>query len=65
MRTRRSFVVAVHRWLFRLSVVVVLGSALSRVDNERSDRKGVVLVDDEEADPPPEGGVTLAFVACP
>jgi hypothetical protein len=65
MRTRRSFVVAVHRWLFRLSVVVVLGSALSRVDNERSDRNGIVLVEDDDAEVAPGGSTTLAFVACP
>jgi hypothetical protein len=33
-RLRRSWLVAVHRWLFRATLVVVIASALSRVDDD-------------------------------
>ncbi len=36
-RRRRSWLLTVHRWLFRLSLVVVIGSALSRIDGEGAD----------------------------
>jgi hypothetical protein len=34
---RRAWLLAVHRWLFYLALVVVLGSALSRIAGEDED----------------------------
>jgi hypothetical protein len=69
MRKHRSFVVTVHRWLFYVSVAVVIASALSRIeDASPSDARRIVEdvapADAGVTDDAPEG-VAVAFAACP
>ena len=56
-RRRCSPLVRVHRWLFYLSLVVVIGSALSRIENDA--RPG-----DDTGDDTGDARV-VAFAGCP
>ena len=72
-KPRRSWLLAVHRWLFYFSVVVVVGSALSRIDDDASsarvadagrrssNREVDAARHDRDDDVPP----FVAFAGCP
>jgi hypothetical protein len=77
-KRRRSWLLAVHRWLFYFAFVVVIGSALSRIDDDSSGRRVFASRsqpaqgaadhnrhahrDDVDED---DGGPFVAFAACP
>jgi hypothetical protein len=76
-KRRRSWLLAVHRWLFYFAIVVVVGSALSRIDDDSSGRRvfasrsrpaqGAADHDRRahRSDVDDDGGPFVAFAACP